>query len=151
MSKCIAGGMQLDEGICVHVDVWSLHYDKTVWGEDAAEFRPERCVNIYILSTIPADSSPPRVRHVHRARLWHSVRVRVYVWVWNWHRSNSNVFSCIYWLSIDLKSMRKPRYVWVFVCLFLIIYFLDSNWILWLVDRIAKGCHSNVGETKLKQ
>ncbi|GMT18695.1 hypothetical protein PFISCL1PPCAC_9992, partial [Pristionchus fissidentatus] len=46
------GGMQLEVGDNILTDTWSLHKDKTIWGEDAEEFRPERWLE---------DSSRPRV------------------------------------------------------------------------------------------
>ncbi|GMS94913.1 hypothetical protein PENTCL1PPCAC_17088, partial [Pristionchus entomophagus] len=35
-------GMKFEEGDMVMTDTWTMHMDKTVWGEDAEEFRPER-------------------------------------------------------------------------------------------------------------
>ncbi|KAI6240027.1 putative cytochrome P450 CYP13A8 [Aphelenchoides fujianensis] len=34
--------LQIPEGLVVLVDAWSIQRDKTFWGEDADEFRPER-------------------------------------------------------------------------------------------------------------
>jgi cytochrome P450 family 709 len=44
------GGIEVEEGTCVHVDVFSVHFNKEVWGEDAAEFKPERLGVIFNLS-----------------------------------------------------------------------------------------------------
>lgn len=36
------GGYAVEAGTIVQADVFSLHYDRELWGEDAADFRPER-------------------------------------------------------------------------------------------------------------
>jgi len=44
MKACTVGEqkLQLEEGISVQSNVWSVHYNKKIWGEDADKFRPER-------------------------------------------------------------------------------------------------------------
>uniref|UniRef100_A0A8R1EKT9 Cytochrome P450 n=2 Tax=Caenorhabditis japonica TaxID=281687 RepID=A0A8R1EKT9_CAEJA len=39
------GDYQVEEGVEVMCDTWTLHYDKKIWGEDAEEFKPERWEN----------------------------------------------------------------------------------------------------------
>ncbi|KAK2164743.1 hypothetical protein LSH36_59g01037 [Paralvinella palmiformis] len=41
-SPCKINDLDIPEGMAVHVDVWSIHYDKKLWGEDADKFVPER-------------------------------------------------------------------------------------------------------------
>jgi coumaroylquinate(coumaroylshikimate) 3'-monooxygenase len=36
------GDVPIEEGTCVHVDVFGIHFNERVWGKDAREFRPER-------------------------------------------------------------------------------------------------------------
>ena len=38
--------LTIPEGLIVLVDSWSIQRDKSVWGSDADEFRPERRVNL---------------------------------------------------------------------------------------------------------
>jgi hypothetical protein len=38
----MAGSMYFEPGLCVLADVWTIHYNKEIWGEDADKFRPER-------------------------------------------------------------------------------------------------------------
>ncbi|CAI2327053.1 unnamed protein product [Caenorhabditis sp. 36 PRJEB53466] len=44
--KCIRDtnvcGMEIEAGTHVQVDTWSIHYDPKIWGDDVAEFKPER-------------------------------------------------------------------------------------------------------------
>ncbi|KAF1764836.1 hypothetical protein GCK72_004786 [Caenorhabditis remanei] len=35
-------GMEIEEGTNVQVDTWTLHNDPKIWGDDVAEFKPER-------------------------------------------------------------------------------------------------------------
>ncbi|CAB04113.1 Cytochrome P450 [Caenorhabditis elegans] len=36
------GNYEIDEGTNILCDTWTLHSDKSIWGEDAEEFKPER-------------------------------------------------------------------------------------------------------------
>ena len=42
MADTVIGGLPVSKGLNIAADVWSLHYDKDVWGSNADEFRPER-------------------------------------------------------------------------------------------------------------
>jgi cytochrome P450 len=42
MKECTLAGIQIDEGVYVAADVFSIHYDTHIWGDDADQFRPER-------------------------------------------------------------------------------------------------------------
>ncbi len=46
MKGCTVGeqNLQVEEGMGVQANVWSIHYNKDIWGEDADKFRPERLV-----------------------------------------------------------------------------------------------------------
>ena len=35
-------GHQIKEGMIVQANVWELHYDKEIWGQDPTTFEPER-------------------------------------------------------------------------------------------------------------
>lgn len=36
------GKHQIEPGMIVQANVWDLHYDKKVWGEDPTTFDPQR-------------------------------------------------------------------------------------------------------------
>uniref|UniRef100_A0A914VYX4 Cytochrome P450 n=1 Tax=Plectus sambesii TaxID=2011161 RepID=A0A914VYX4_9BILA len=44
MKGCTVGEqkLQVEEGVVVQANVWSIHYNKKIWGEDVDIFRPER-------------------------------------------------------------------------------------------------------------
>uniref|UniRef100_A0A914V6Y3 Cytochrome P450 n=1 Tax=Plectus sambesii TaxID=2011161 RepID=A0A914V6Y3_9BILA len=44
MKSCTVGEqkLQVEEGVTIQANVWSIHYNKKIWGEDADSFRPER-------------------------------------------------------------------------------------------------------------
>uniref|UniRef100_A0A1I7UFZ5 Cytochrome P450 n=1 Tax=Caenorhabditis tropicalis TaxID=1561998 RepID=A0A1I7UFZ5_9PELO len=35
-------GVEIEEGVNVQVDTWTMHNDPKIWGDDVAEFKPER-------------------------------------------------------------------------------------------------------------
>jgi len=41
-SQLVKGEWEVDDGVFCMVDILGLHYDETIWGKDASEFRPER-------------------------------------------------------------------------------------------------------------
>lgn len=46
MSACDVGAkaMHIPKGTIIQVDVWAVHHDKEVWGDDVEDFRPERYI-----------------------------------------------------------------------------------------------------------
>ena len=40
-------GYQIRAGMIVQANVWELHYDKDVWGQDPTTFEPERYVTSF--------------------------------------------------------------------------------------------------------
>lgn len=42
LEACNIGGIYIPEGVTVQADVWSVHYDPDVWGDDPEHFIPER-------------------------------------------------------------------------------------------------------------
>ncbi|CAI5449902.1 unnamed protein product [Caenorhabditis angaria] len=66
MRRCMktskVGDLIIEKGTNVYADTWSLHYNKTLWGEDAAEFRPERWeeegITDFKLGYMPFGSGP---------------------------------------------------------------------------------------------
>ena len=48
MDACRIGSHDLPPGVVVQADVWSLHHDSALWGEDPESFKPERLVKIII-------------------------------------------------------------------------------------------------------
>ena len=41
---CVVNGIPLEKGVGIRADIYSLHYDRDVWGDDIDDFRPERYV-----------------------------------------------------------------------------------------------------------
>ncbi|XP_060063954.1 cytochrome P450 3A24-like [Ylistrum balloti] len=42
MENCIIEGIKLTKGMLIHANVWALHYNAELWGEDPDQFVPER-------------------------------------------------------------------------------------------------------------
>lgn len=42
MHTTTVGGHVIEEGCHVQIDTWSMHYNPEIWGDDVAEFKPER-------------------------------------------------------------------------------------------------------------
>uniref|UniRef100_A0AC34FR43 Cytochrome P450 n=1 Tax=Panagrolaimus sp. ES5 TaxID=591445 RepID=A0AC34FR43_9BILA len=38
----IGPGIEIEKDVIVALDLYTLHFDKNIWGEDSAEFKPER-------------------------------------------------------------------------------------------------------------
>ncbi|GMR62889.1 hypothetical protein PMAYCL1PPCAC_33084, partial [Pristionchus mayeri] len=45
----VIGGISIERGTYVQPDVYSIHFNEDIWGDDAAQFRPER----WLSSTVP--------------------------------------------------------------------------------------------------
>ncbi|KHJ42754.1 unspecific monooxygenase [Trichuris suis] len=65
MHTCTTGGFTIEKGMDVVVDVWSIHYNKDIWGPDADEFVPERFAegqlhSLHPLAWIPFGAGPRR-------------------------------------------------------------------------------------------
>uniref|UniRef100_A0A914EIZ4 Galectin n=1 Tax=Acrobeloides nanus TaxID=290746 RepID=A0A914EIZ4_9BILA len=41
----IVGGITIEKDVSVQIDVFSLHYNKEIWGENVESFVPERNCN----------------------------------------------------------------------------------------------------------
>ncbi|KAK2147643.1 hypothetical protein LSH36_543g01024, partial [Paralvinella palmiformis] len=39
---CTVGGIHIPKDICIQPDVWSVHYDPDIWGDNPEQFNPER-------------------------------------------------------------------------------------------------------------
>ncbi|CDW57281.1 protein CYP 13B1, a [Trichuris trichiura] len=65
MQTCTIGGITIEKGIHVLADVWTIHYNKDIWGPDADEFVPERFAedqlhSLHPLAWIPFGAGPRR-------------------------------------------------------------------------------------------
>ncbi|KFD60367.1 hypothetical protein M514_06421 [Trichuris suis] len=65
MQTCTTGGITIEKGVYILVDVWSIHYNKDIWGPDADEFVPERFSedqlrSLHPLAWIPFGAGPRR-------------------------------------------------------------------------------------------
>ncbi|VDK49913.1 unnamed protein product [Anisakis simplex] len=60
MEATTIGDIEIDKGVGVVADVFSVHYSKEVWGKDAEEFRPERWENLqrHPLAWLPFGAGP---------------------------------------------------------------------------------------------
>ena len=47
MEDTEVSGYKIKEGMIVQANVWELHYDKKVWGEDPSTFEPERYIKCH--------------------------------------------------------------------------------------------------------
>ncbi|XP_013415692.1 cytochrome P450 3A29 [Lingula anatina] len=63
MESCVVSGISIPEGVTVQADVWSIHRDPDVWGDNPDTFDPERFslenkVNRHPLAWIPFGAGP---------------------------------------------------------------------------------------------
>jgi len=42
METCTVQGYRIQKGMIVHANVWALHYNAELWGDDPHRFDPER-------------------------------------------------------------------------------------------------------------
>uniref|UniRef100_A0A914Z8S3 Cytochrome P450 n=1 Tax=Panagrolaimus superbus TaxID=310955 RepID=A0A914Z8S3_9BILA len=45
----IGPGIEIEKDVCVALDLFTLHFDKNIWGEDSDEFKPERFFDLSAL------------------------------------------------------------------------------------------------------
>ena len=46
--------MDIPEGVVILADVWSVHHDPDIWGNDQYSFVPERFVELFIVGAVHA-------------------------------------------------------------------------------------------------
>jgi len=51
---CNISGMDIPEGVVILADVWSVHHDPDIWGNDQYSFVPERFVELFIVGAVHA-------------------------------------------------------------------------------------------------
>ncbi|KAI6190865.1 Cyp-13A10 [Aphelenchoides bicaudatus] len=57
----MSNGMKIEEGTCVHIDAFGIHFDKEIWGEDADEFKPERWLEEKVPNAMLTFGGGPRI------------------------------------------------------------------------------------------
>lgn len=44
----LSNGIEIEPGVCVQLDLYSMHFDKNIWGDDVDQFKPERFYNFTV-------------------------------------------------------------------------------------------------------